>query len=353
MARSKKHTCLHYTGYAEDGGGIHALVRNLQGAQRFGVILGGARGLQMASPAGPKVWRGPQVQGERISVRNAVRALVVAWRIRRWLHRGNGRIFHGHSRAGLLVGLWLYFLGERRIVVSVHCYGRQRWFYRWAARRLGTQLYWLSPAMRSYYAMPGTDWEQCVPGCVPRVTPVTRQPAPGQLRLGGAGGLVRFKRWEQIIEAIGQLPVAQRNCVSFVHIGSGETDYLRELETLAKTKQLDGRVRFRGAEPSAAGLLREIDALVVASRNEAFSIAMLEALAAGVPVLAAGSGGAADIIRPEINGALYRDGDPGALAHLISAWLIDPPRFDPVKICGSAIYCDEIAARWEQIYRRL
>ena len=35
-----------------------------------------------------------------------------------------------------MVALWLARAGERRVVVSVHCYGRQRWFYRWAARQL-------------------------------------------------------------------------------------------------------------------------------------------------------------------------------------------------------------------------
>ena len=59
--------------------------------------------------------------------------------------------------------------GERRVVVSVHCYGRRTWFYRWAAGRLGERLFWLSPAMKQHYEIDarGGDWTQCVPGCVP------------------------------------------------------------------------------------------------------------------------------------------------------------------------------------------
>ena len=80
-----------------------------------------------SGPADPEVWIGPWIYGERISLGNFWCARSVALAVRRWLQAEPGRVFHGHSRAGLLVGLWLRLLGERRVVVSVHCYGRQRW----------------------------------------------------------------------------------------------------------------------------------------------------------------------------------------------------------------------------------
>ena len=81
----------------------------------------------------------------------------MAWRLRFALTRGR-RIFHGHSRAGLLVGLWLRLFGGERVVVSVHCHGRQKWFYRWAALVLGERMVWLTPAMKAHYDVGARTW---------------------------------------------------------------------------------------------------------------------------------------------------------------------------------------------------
>ncbi|HEX2861969.1 MAG TPA: glycosyltransferase family 4 protein, partial [Lacunisphaera sp.] len=308
-------TVLHYTGYDDDGGGITTFIRNLAGGGRFECLLGLNEGaVQHRTPALPVLFL-PRVAGERIGPGNFWRARAVARAVQAWLGADGSRVFHGHSRAGLLVGLWLHGLGETRFVVSVHCYGRQRWFYRWAARRLGPRLYWLSPAMRSYYAAPGSGWHRCIAGAVPasRVSPAP--PVAGRLRLGGIGALVRWKRWEMVIDALARLPAGAD--VSFQHIGGDPERLQDELWQLARSKGLGDRIRFCGPEPTSDRLLGEIDVLVVASENEPFSMAMLEALAAGVPVLAADSGGAVDVVRDGVNGRLYRTGDADALVEVL------------------------------------
>ena len=97
--------------------------------------------------------------------------------------------------------------------------------------------------------------------------------------------------------------------------------------------------------------------LVIASHQEPFSIAMLEALQAGVPVLAADSGGAADIVRPGVNGWLFRSGDAAALAAQLAVFAAEPAKMrlasDPADL--RRFGAETVSAQWLAIYseRRL
>lgn len=349
---------LHYVGYARDGGGILAVVRGLAAQPGARVIVGMTRSFGAAPPGWPRVWRGPSIAGERISPGSALAARVVARRVRRWLRGGAHRVFHGHSRAGLLVALWLHAWGERRVVVSVHCYGRQRWFYRWAAGRLGARLFWLSPAMRSHYGAPGAGWTQCIPGGV-RVAPVAAKPRHGPVRVAGVGALVRWKRWDLVLRALAGLDDAERARVRFEHIGEALADeesrrHAGELQRLTGDLGLAERVTWRGHEPGSARLLAASDVLVVTSENEPFSMAMLEALAAGVPVLAGDSGGARDLVREGENGWLFRSGDAVDLARRLGQLARGELRWpEPAQVQRAAPEIGRIAAQWRGVYARL
>ena len=355
-------TVLHYTGYTAERGGIVSVIRALHGEKLFRVVHGVSAGEVPSDPAGPERWRGPAIAGEKISHGNLWRARAVALAVRGWLQAEPGRVFHGHSRAGLLVGLWLLWFGERRVVVSVHCYGRRRWFYRWAAHRLGPQLFWLTPEMRRYYGVVGTGWPQCVPGGVPEdffaITPAA--PMPGRLRLGGAGMLVRWKRWDLVAEALALLPGDIRAQITFEHIGAATDEpdsqaCAAQLRSAAARLGVAENMTWRGQENSSHRLLSAVDLLVVPSHREPYSMIIQEALAAGVPVLAAASGGPLDVILPGKNGWLFRDGDARALADELArqvrerAWTA----LDRAEIRRSARPARAAAVAWAEIYGRL
>lgn len=353
MRASAQPTVLHYVGYDDDRGGIVSVIRNLAATGRFHCVFGvnmGAR--QYRLPALPMLEL-PNMVGEKISLGNLFRARTVARAVQEWLRGGPGRLYHGHSRAGLLVGLWLNHWGERRVVVSVHCYGRQRWFYRWAARQLGSQLFWLSPAMKKHYREGDDSWLQCIPGGVPAAVVIRSPGTAGRLRLGGIGALAWWKGWKTVIQALALLPPEERIRVTFIHIGAGDPGYRDELGRLVARSGLSGQVALLGEEPSSGRLLGRIDALVVASQSEPFSIAMLEALAAGVPVLAADSGGACDLVREGVNGRLYRTGAVDELARAIRDWLAHPPEWPVEQIRRTTVTQEHVAAQWAEIYARL
>jgi glycosyltransferase involved in cell wall biosynthesis len=304
----------------------------------------------------------PRIEGEKIGVANLWRARVVAREMKNWLQADEGRVFHGHSRAGLLVALWLHYWGEKRLAVSVHCYGKQRWFYRWAAGRISGRMFWLTPAMRRYYGVSGGGWTQCIPSCFSDgMVSSTRSISPGLIRLAGVGALVRWKGWHYVVEALSALSTEVRARIRFRHIGSddGSNDsqnYARELCERTETARLGGTIEWLGQQPSSLPLLAdESDCLIVASENEPFSVAMLEALHAGVPVIAADSGGATDLIATPKNGLLFKSGSAADLARVLRS-LVETDALARVQIDREGLRrfsAPVVAAQWAEVYARL
>ncbi len=114
-------------------------------------------------------------------------------------------------------------------------------------------------------------------------------------------------------------------------VGSLDRDpaFADGLRRLAREGGLDGRVRFPGPQTEAdlARSYAAADLLVLASRAETYGMVVTEALARGLPVVAAEVGGVpealghgADGTRP---GLLVPPGDPVALGAALRAWLGD------------------------------
>lgn len=364
MAVADRFTVLHYVGYDDDRGGIVSVVRTLAATGRNECLLGVNPGFRQRREPALNTVELPRIDGEKLGVGTFWRARGVAWHVQQWLCAGPARVFHAHSRAGLAVALWLQHFGERRVVVSVHCYGRQRWFYRWAARRLGDQLFWLSPAMKRYYGVGDSTWVQCIPGSVASTDPIpraSRESGSQAVLMGGVGAIVPWKGWDLVLKALATMPPATRGRLRFAHIGATEDTpagrgYAAALRAETTALGLDGQVEWRGEQSSSRAFLGEIDALVIASNHEPFSVAMLEAMAAGVPVLAANSGGAGDVIEPPRNGWLFRSGDVVDLARMMEmlagngAWTQNEPVIpDRTWRFSSAI----VAESWTQVYARV
>jgi glycosyltransferase involved in cell wall biosynthesis len=114
-------------------------------------------------------------------------------------------------------------------------------------------------------------------------------------------------------------------------------------------------VTWAGQQASSECLLGRCDALVIAATNEPFSVAMLEALQRGVPVIAADSGGALDIIDPSRNGWFFRSDDSADLARVIRERVetssLGQMVFDAKHLVRFS--AATVASQWTTIYRRL
>lgn len=349
---------LHYTGSVWDGSGVHAVIRQMAQTVAYRSLLGVAPGFVAEKSPRLPLWRGPAIDADVINLSNAWRALRVACRVRRWLNRAPHRVFHGHTRAGLLVALWLHLLGERHIVATVHVYGSQTWFYRLARRCLRKRLVWLTPAMKRHYGIADTSWSGCMPNGLATTWETVFRGWPGDrpLRIGGAGILVHWKRWDLVLQALARLPAGRQ--VEFYHIG-GAVDLPasraceQELRALAEKLGLSGCVHWLGWQDSSTALLKQVDAVVVPSDGEPFSMIALEALFAGVPVIATRGGGPEDFIMEGQNGWLVPAGDAVALADRLEKCR-DPREWKTLHQDDSHIrrfsLTETLVPRWAEIY---
>jgi glycosyltransferase involved in cell wall biosynthesis len=105
-------------------------------------------------------------------------------------------------------------------------------------------------------------------------------------------------------------------------IGGGRRE--AEMRQLAESLGLAGRVHFLGQRDDVPDLLAALDLFVLPSHQEGVSLALLEAMAAGLPVIAAAVGGLPEVVADGESGLLIPAGDPEALAAALERLLGDP-----------------------------
>ncbi|HWC69496.1 MAG TPA: glycosyltransferase [Acidimicrobiales bacterium] len=133
-------------------------------------------------------------------------------------------------------------------------------------------------------------------------TALTRAEARAALKVPAdacvVGTVARFdevKRLDLLLEAVARLPG-----VTAVLVGAGSES--ARLRALASARGLGGRVVFAGEVEDGARLLRAIDVYATASRKEGMPLAVLEAMALGLPVVASDIPAHREILGPASRG---------------------------------------------------
>lgn len=140
--------------------------------------------------------------------------------------------------------------------------------------------------------------------------------------IGTVGRLNWAKDQAGLIRAFGMVCNQLPNSV-LVLIGDGE---LRaELEQRAIEQGLVGQIRFLGDRSDVHELLSGLDLFALSSLSEGYSMALLEACATALPIVATAVGGNGEIVRDGITGCLVPPSEPRALADAMVALLGDPP----------------------------
>lgn len=132
--------------------------------------------------------------------------------------------------------------------------------------------------------------------------------------VGMVGRLVPIKDVPTFLRAA-RLVRAQRADARFALVGDGEER--AGLEALGRELGLDDAVTFFGWRRDLAAVYGDLDVVVNASRNEGTPVALIEALAAGRPVVATRVGGTPDLLGAGERGLLVPPGDPEALARAV------------------------------------
>jgi glycosyltransferase involved in cell wall biosynthesis len=107
---------------------------------------------------------------------------------------------------------------------------------------------------------------------------------------------------------------------------AGDGEERQALEQRASRPDLAGSVTFLGRVREIPAFLQGLDVAALSSRAEGLSNALIEYLAAGVPVVATAVGAASELIDDGVHGRLVPPGDPAAFAAAVSGLLRDPAR---------------------------
>jgi glycosyltransferase involved in cell wall biosynthesis len=96
---------------------------------------------------------------------------------------------------------------------------------------------------------------------------------------------------------------------------------------------LEGRFSFDGSVSDLQTYLADADIFILPSRSEGFSNAIVEAMAAGLPVIATDVGGNAEAVQDGVTGTIVPPEDVNAMAAAMRAMLADPER---ARVMGEA-----------------
>lgn len=165
--------------------------------------------------------------------------------------------------------------------------------------------------------------------------------------LGWIGRISREKGLDLLLDALALAPLPT---LRLAIIGDG-----REREALiargARSALGRGhRIFWLGSVPDASRAITALDALVISSRTEGTPIVLLEAMAAGIPVIATAVGGIPDMIS-ESEGFLVPPNDPQALREAIDQVQRDPAEARRRTIAASQrIAAESDVGRWVDRY---
>jgi glycosyltransferase involved in cell wall biosynthesis len=167
----------------------------------------------------------------------------------------------------------------------------------------------------------GIDWARFQKG---RPRELVRQELELPLNLPVVGLVARLEHWgkghQELFEAL--TLIQEQHPAQALIVGGGRR--LSEMQQLAGTLGLSEVVHFLGDRRDIPDLLAAMDVFVLPSHSEGVSLALLEAMAAGLPVIVSRVGGLPEVVRHAENGLLIPVGDAAALAQSLTRVLEDP-----------------------------
>jgi glycosyltransferase involved in cell wall biosynthesis len=164
--------------------------------------------------------------------------------------------------------------------------------------------------MEDFYAL-GRDTVISIPNCVPQISPVTSVPplftgSEKSLVVGSFGRLDAMKGHDLLIRAIAQVEGVQ--VVIF-----GEGGQRAVLEKLANELGVSDRVSLLGWVDNPRAYLPQFDIFAMPSRSEGFTLAVVEAMLAGLPVVATNVGSVPEAVIDGETGLLVKKDDVDGL----------------------------------------
>lgn len=180
----------------------------------------------------------------------------------------------------------------------------------------------------------------------------------GRLKILTVGQFNRNKNFETLILAVAQL---SKSFALEVYVVGGEYDpeYLGEIQRLVRHKGLEKIVTVVPSidGPALTDCYLSCDVFVLLSRAETFPLVVLEAMYAGLPIVATRVGAIPDIVTDNVNGFLVSPDDVGQICDRLSRLFLDAPLRVEIrarnKAVAKAYTWSRVAQATSDVYHRL
>jgi len=181
---------------------------------------------------------------------------------------------------------------------------------------------------------------------------------PGDFVMGAIGRLVDAHK--RVSDAITALKIILAECPRARLIVVGDGPDREALEQLTEEIGVGEAVTFVGYQGRVRPYLDLMDALVHPAASEAFGLVLVEAMYAGLPVVATAVGGIPNVVKDQKTGFLVPPGQPARLAERLLFLWRNPAAREQMGAAGAnraratfseARYVDEVAALYESLYR--
>jgi len=258
--------------------------------------------------------------------------------------------FHGIHHAEYPLGLGrAYLVLERRLARMTQAIVHVSESQAREAVALG-----LAPSDRSHVIVNGIDAARVAAAAMTRAA--ARQSLglePDALMLGTIARFDRVKALDALLCAFAVVAATQP-AARLLLVGDGPQ--APRLRALAASLGVEERVRFPGFLADACRLLPALDLYISASRKEGLPLALLEAMACGLPVVATRVPGHVDVIEHGATGLLAAPDDPQALGLAMGDLLADPARRSTMGQAGrrrveERFAASRMAAETADLYR--
>lgn len=256
-----------------------------------------------------------------------------ARRVAALVRSGHFQLLHTHSPRGAMIGRLVSALSGVPMVHHVHSPaardGEARFMNRvnsmverWSAASLPAVIP-VSRSLERYLVGQGFPPDRIftVPNGVPTPGPLPQRPAPTAPWRIGTVALFRPRKGLDILLRAAALLLEQRRDLRIVAVGGFETPaYEQDMKNLARSLGIEAQLEWTGFTRDVNQALSGLDLMVLPSLyGEGMPMAVLEAMAAGVPVAASDVEGIPEVLEHGRTGLVVPAGDERALASEIAA----------------------------------
>lgn len=166
---------------------------------------------------------------------------------------------------------------------------------------------------------------------------------PDAILVGAIGNIRPAKAYDNLLQAARAL-LNRSDRFRFVIVGQYGGTLADDLMRLRAQLGLEERVFFLGLRSDVATVLHNLDVFVLSSRSEGFSIACVEAMACGIPVVATRCGGPEEILDAR-SGILVERENPAALAEAVHRITQSPELADRLSQAALERACNEFSLK--------